>query len=698
MEYTARMNENALVSRAAAAGSCVLLKNVSGTLPLAGSKDAPVRVAVFGIGQIFTPTGLSGMEPWRRIGVLDGLSAEPAIAQDTLLAHKYRAWALEHPEGSEMPLGNLSMEEFADANDAALVVLARAASHYDPKLTNFEQDMLRKVTGAFSRVVLVIAAPGYLELTAEARACGAIVFLGLAGQEAGYALSDILTGAVCPSGKLSFSWPEKLESFGLAAQQYDGFLGYRYFDTFGGEILFPFGYGLGYGKAELSSLSVGLDGCDVTVSAEVENTGETYPVQEVVQVYCSRPDSGKGGPAWFLDTFRKTQVLAPGEKQTLHLRFPVTELSVFRENASAYVLEEGYYDIRVGTSSRLTCLAGSIRLTRSAVVQAVTPCDFPDGEIAPRKEPVKLFTYPGEDEERETARRRAIRLSDRNLPRLSRKKGRPFTGCRSDGEHYTLDDVKTGRCSAFSFIAGMDDASLRKLVCDFGFCPTEIPGALGASAELPRYGLPAMTVASGVCGLALKKDIELDDGSFRHQYTTGFPAPSLLSCSFDTDLIFSVGKSIGREMREYGVSFCLTPGCALQRTPFDAVSQESWSEDAVLSGLCALFFAKGVQTQANAILRAGTLPHSLELRLAAFRDVYGLPFEIAAGACKAVLLPDSTVNAESLGEDSSLIRSLIVDWKFGGMFLSDGERYCREPDRVTLERSALRIVRVLTQK
>lgn len=69
--------------------------------------------------------------------------------------------------------------------------------------------MLKKVTGAFSRVVLVLAAPGYMELTQEARSCGAIVLLGLAGQEAGYALADVLTGKVCPSGKLSFSWPRE---------------------------------------------------------------------------------------------------------------------------------------------------------------------------------------------------------------------------------------------------------------------------------------------------------------------------------------------------------------------------------------------------------------------------------------------------------------------------------------------------------
>ena len=95
-------------------------QNVANTLPFAGTLDAPVRVAVFGIGQIFTPTGLSGMDPWRQSRDSGRLERRQRRRTDTLLAHKYRAWALEHPEGSEMPLGNLSMEEFASLNDAAV--------------------------------------------------------------------------------------------------------------------------------------------------------------------------------------------------------------------------------------------------------------------------------------------------------------------------------------------------------------------------------------------------------------------------------------------------------------------------------------------------------------------------------------------------------------------------------------------------
>ena len=696
MEYTARMNEHALVSRAAAAGSCVLLKNVENTLPLSGADGAPVRVAVFGIGQIFTPTGPETVTPWRRVNLLDALRASEAVTVDGLLAHKYRAWALEHPEGSELPLGNLSMEEFAENNDAALIVLARGAGRTDPRLTSFEQDMLKKVTASFSRTALVLAAPGYMELGEAAKACGAILFLGLAGQEAGAAACDILTGRVCPSGKLAFSWPEHLTAFDAANAQTDAFCGYRYFDTFGGDILYPFGYGLGYGKAELGALSVGLDGCDITVNVEVENTGAVYPVQEVIQVYCTLPASGVSAPAWILSACQKTRPLAPGEGQSVQLRFPITALSRFRAQASAFVLDEGYYDIRVGTSSRATCLAGSIRLSRSAVVQAVTPCAMQTHDAA-RTEPVHLFTYPGEAEERENAHRRAIRLSDRNLPRRSHKKGRPFTGCRADGEVHTLADVKEGRCNAFAFVAGLDEHSLRKLVCDFGFCPSPVPGALGASAELPRYGLAPMSIASGVGGLALQRDIAQEDETVRHQYATGFPAPATLACSFDPALILSVGRAIGREMREFAVSFCLCPGAGLLRTPTAPDAAQCWSEDPVVSGLCARSFAEGIERYGAAVLCAGALAADAAPTPAALRELDGLSLQLAAGAHSAFLLPDVSLCGEPLGEDSALVRSMILDWKYSGMFLSDGERYAHEPDRITLERSALRIVRVIAQ-
>ena len=436
MEYTPRINDNALAARAAAAGSMVLLKNVRSTLPLTAERAEPLPIAVFGVGQIYTACCTEAMQPWRRVCVLDALAASERVKPDGLLAHKYRSWCLEHPAGDELPLSSLSMDELAEHSAAAVAVITCTPEDYRPQLTRQEQDMLRTICAAFPRTGLVLNTPGYMERGEFAQLLPAIVFMGIAGQEGGHALTDLLTGRVMPSGRLAHSWPETLAEFDEAAQALDCFNGYRWFDSFDRPVLYPFGYGLGYGKSELVSVSMGLDGCDVVVTAEVLNSGEKYPVQEVVQVYYSNPDSEHTGAISCLDCFQKTRPLDPGERQLLTLRFPVTEMAVFRERASAFVLEEGYYDIRVGTSSRSTYIAGSIRLTRSAVVQALAPMQMP--ACKDRVRSGAGFTYPEEQEELSAARRRAIRFSDRNLPRRSRSRGKEFTGCRPDGKEHTL--------------------------------------------------------------------------------------------------------------------------------------------------------------------------------------------------------------------------------------------------------------------
>ena len=68
---------------------------------------APLPIAVFGIRQLQTPAFEASMTPWRAIGALDGLCASDAVRPDALLARKYRTWAMEHPDGSELPLTNL---------------------------------------------------------------------------------------------------------------------------------------------------------------------------------------------------------------------------------------------------------------------------------------------------------------------------------------------------------------------------------------------------------------------------------------------------------------------------------------------------------------------------------------------------------------------------------------------------------------
>ena len=189
MEYTPRMLDAALTARSAAAAGMVLLKNVQNALPLTAEDGEALPVAVFGSGQIFTPCCEAAMDPWRKVSVLDGLCASDAVKPDGLLSHKYRTWALEHPAGGEYPLGSLSMEELAGCNRAAIVVIARRPEQTDCTLTDSETQMLRSVTTAFDRTILVLATPGFVELNDAAMACQAIVWMGIAGQEAGSALA-----------------------------------------------------------------------------------------------------------------------------------------------------------------------------------------------------------------------------------------------------------------------------------------------------------------------------------------------------------------------------------------------------------------------------------------------------------------------------------------------------------------------------
>lgn len=142
----------------------------------------------------------------------------------------------------------------------------------------------------------------------------------------------------------------------------DIFVGYRYFDTFDQEVLYPFGYGLGYGKTEITAYSMAATGDRITVTATVENTGEVYGDRQVVQVYLTSPEGRLEQPLVKLCAFAKTKLLAPGEAETLTLEFRLSDAASFDESTHSYVLEQGHYFVRVGTDSRTTAVAGAVYL------------------------------------------------------------------------------------------------------------------------------------------------------------------------------------------------------------------------------------------------------------------------------------------------------------------------------------------------
>ncbi|MBP3634265.1 MAG: glycoside hydrolase family 3 C-terminal domain-containing protein [Oscillospiraceae bacterium] len=691
MEYTPRMTENMLAAHSAAVNSMVLLKNVAGTLPLrpAGSEKLPI--AVFGMGQIETACCCEEFKTYRKVSILDGLCASRLVQPDGLLAHKYRNWKLNEP-GKVFPWSSLSMEELADNNAAAVVVLTRTEESYDTIVNNDERDMVRAIAAAFDRVVLVVNAPGYVEIAPIASLCGAVVYMGVAGQEGGAALAELLTGDALFRGHLNQSWPMRRADFTQANQSADIYCGYRYFDTFGTELLYDFGHGLTYGAAEIESVSVAVDGTEVVVSAAVANVGDNWPVSQVVQVYASRPDGRLAQPKYVFQGFAATKVLDPGQVQTVTIRFPVGELSTFSEESSAFILEAGYYDIRVGFSARSAMVAGSLKLLRDEVVLPVMPMQMPKTKNRPAP---MSFALPGETEELAAVRKHAIRLSSWNIPRVKLRKPRAAQLCRGAETPVRLENVARGENNLYELVGGMDSHDLRALVLDFGFKQTSVPGALGASADLmENYGIPAMTIAAGADGVLLTRDLRDEEGNVTgHQYCTAFPAASLLGCSWNLELIASVGAAIGREMKEFGVDLWLAPGADVLRSPGQRHASRCWAEEPVLCGVYTLAMAKGVEKYGAAVLRAVSMEHKDTATQRAYQDIYSLGFAIAAPSAAAVLLPTQWLNGEPSGEDTAQSEALCHEWKFRGMFLADDERFTAEPTRLQLEQAALRILR-----
>ena len=186
----------------------------------------------------------------------------------------------------------------------------------------------------------------------EIEGIDALLLMSQAGMRGGDAVVKVLNGEVTPSGKLTDTWAKNYEDYPSSAnfssndgnvdqEDYtDGiYVGYRYFDTFGVEPSYEFGYGLSYTTFDIAVDAVEADQDNVTVTATVTNTGDTYSGKEVVEIYFSAPDGELEKPYQELAAYAKTDELAPGQSQTLTITYKTTEMSSYSEERAAYILE-----------------------------------------------------------------------------------------------------------------------------------------------------------------------------------------------------------------------------------------------------------------------------------------------------------------------------------------------------------------------
>ena len=366
------------LARRAAAESAVLLKNNGGILPLA----AGARVAVIG----------DFAETPRYQGA--GSSAVNSIKVDTLLdclaqSGLQCAGFAAGFDRQGCPDADKKAQAVALAQKADTVLLclgldeikeSEGLDRVDMKLADNQIELLQAVEQANPNTVVVLNAGASLETPWLAH-CRALVYGALGGQAGAGAMVDVLTGKVNPGGKLAETWANAYEETpardnfagaGRTVQYREGlYVGYRYYQTAGVPVAFPFGYGLSYTSFAYSDLKVTAD----SVSLTVTNTGARDGA-EIVQVYIAKPGAEIFRPAQELKAFARVS-LAAGESRTVTLPLDDKAFRYWNTRTNGWEIEGGRYEVRVGASS------ADIRLTANVDIRGTNAPDPYAGKALP---------------------------------------------------------------------------------------------------------------------------------------------------------------------------------------------------------------------------------------------------------------------------------------------------------------------------
>ena len=701
--YKLDLERYAVLARQATAEGCVLLENEGQALPLREGE----RVAVFGrMAFHYYKSGLGsgGLVNTRYVvGILDALKDCKEIRLDEKLMGIYEDWIRENPfdEGQgwgRVPWCQKEMEVTdemlgcARDNDVSLVIIGRTAGEDQDNnagpgsycLTETEEDMIRRVCQVSKRTVVVLNVGNIIDMSwVEKYHPQAVLYAWQGGQEGGNGVADVLTGKVCACGKLTDTIAQSIEdypsteNFGDPFKNYykeDIYVGYRYFETFAKDkVLYPFGYGLSYTSFGIKAEILKNSEEELTVAAEVVNTGAVKG-KEVVQVYAKVPQGKLGNPARRLIGFAKTGELKPGEKEEVVIVIPKYDLTSYDDSGvtghkSCYVLEEGTYEISVGSDVRSAesagCYEEKFRVVEK-LQEACAPVEkfsrmkavlMPDGSYQAVTEEVPVRTVD---------------------PQERRKQNLPETLAYTGDKGYKLVDVLDGKVSMENFVAQISEEDLIAMFRGEGMCsPKVTPGTAaafgGVTESMKALGIPVGCCADGPSG------IRMDCG------TKAFSLPNgtALGCTFNTELVSDLYEMTGKELRLNKIDSLLGPGMNIHRNPLNGRNFEYISEDPLLTGrICA--------AQVKAMAKSGigsTIKHfcgnnqevgrstsDSVISERCLREIYLKGFEMAVreGGARSVMTTYGSVNGLWTAGSYDLCTTILrKEWGFEGIVMTD---------------------------
>lgn len=708
-------------ARAAAVEGIVLLEN-DGVLPL--RKRA--KVALFGRCQddyFYVGYGSGGdVHPPYKVSpaaAFEAAEKEGKLQLNTRLRQVYGDWRARpanRPDDGwwghwpmcypEMPVSPELAAAAAKESEVAIVFIGRAAgedrenklergSYY---LTETEEEMLGAVTAAFAKTVVVLDCGNVIDLSwvrEYKKRISALVYAWQGGMESGSALVSVLTGQVCPCGKLTdtiacnyLDYPSVGHFGGKDYNEYaeDIFVGYRYFETFAPEkVLYPFGYGLSYTKFLYEEAEVIADEGGVRVRFAVRNAGGCAG-KEVAQVYVCPPQGRLGKPARVLAAFCKTKLLSPGGSEACELRVPLYSIASFDEAAGEYVLEAGEYAFYVGGSVRAGLQAGVFVLKeekRFGKLPHICPVRHPFMRLC-RKKDGKAGCEPVPAAEVDLRAR--IRAS------------LPAAVCYRGESAVTLQDVAEGKASLDEFIASLTDADLEALTRGYGcmnapFGQSGNGGAFGGiTPRLLQKGVPPVITADGPSGLRVSA------------FTALLPCGTALASCWDPALVEALYKKMAEELEHFGIDMLLAPGMNIHRDPLCGRNFEYYSEDPLLSGKIAAGAVRGIQSRGGsacvkhfACNNQETNRNKNDSRISerALREIYLKGFEVCIGesAPKALMTSYNKINGVWSHYNFDLAAAVLRgEWGYEGLIITDWwMQHGKSPEFAGVKDNAYRI-------
>jgi len=414
------LKAHAEIARAAAAEGMILLKNENNALPF--EKNIK-KIAVFGNASYDMVTGGTGsgdVNEAYTISLTEGLknagyffdeelkmTYSKYIAEQKTKRPKTMAFMLPPPI-TEMNADKETINKMAVESDIAVITIGRNSGEFsDRKLegdfnfTDTEKELIKNISTAFheknKKLVVILNIGGVVETVSWQNDADAILLSWQPGQEAGNAITDILSGKVNPSGKLATTFPVKYED-ASSAKNFPGkvtepadpknpnpfagakgaeviyeegiYTGYRYYEKSNIATAYEFGYGSSYTSFSYSNLKLSTDKFigKIVASIDITNTGKV-PGKEIAELYIAAPGKSMDKPEKELKAFGKTNLLQPGKKQTLGFVIDAGSLASYDTEKSGWIAEPGTYTVKVGASSKNIKQTAAFNLDKEIIVE-----------------------------------------------------------------------------------------------------------------------------------------------------------------------------------------------------------------------------------------------------------------------------------------------------------------------------------------